>query len=245
MSVIRKINPFAAKGQTYGTMPADAVDESIEAAKRYSKSRLSFAESRARMWMLVGASGWLAFVVCLLALLMVLPLIGRTVDHWWAPDAAGVFRQLPSFEEAVKKSPDAFNVYFAEKYVCARESWYADQADDLRAIVSWSTGHDDLQDYLKETDPKNPDAPIIAYGTKGQIDCNVVYDDTHLDKASGRYVSSMTFKKRFKMYSPPQVRIENWQVEFTWEKRPEDVPSTARKHNPLGMIVIHYHAQKV
>jgi len=217
-------------------------EQSYRATRSYSEHRVLTAERNARRWMIGGIVGLVAGTAGVLTVPILLPL-KTTVDHWYLADkSTGVVDRLPNFEQAVAEAPEAFRIWFAERYVESRESWLAGDAKRYHDIVEWSSNPTVRMEYEAATSLKNADTPARRLGDKGTIKIEPYGHDI---KCDGTRCEVRVYYRRTESHSGEQElpKPETWWATVQFEVRPARIPAASRADNPLGMIVTYYHSE--
>jgi type IV secretory pathway component VirB8 len=226
------------------SIPPEAIEASQQAVRGYSISRVLNAERAARLGAIYGTCGMLFGIAGWLTVWGEQPL-KRTVDHWaiWDGEHAVPY-VLQDYNDSVKNETTALDQYFAGLYVTYRVRYYYDLVGEDRQFVAWQTGKDEMAEYNHQTDPKNPDAPIIAIAKNGFREVYITGNAVEFSKDTGRYHSVVRYTMREQRYGSPHAAPVHRIADFTWEKRPDAVPEAKRHYSPIGMVVIHFHDDK-
>ena len=218
---------FKAKKKT-------AAEDHVEQAISWETDRLVAAHrSTRRAWLAAGA-GWVMALVAIIAIAGLTPL-KRTEPFVVRVDQATGIVDVVS---ALKDAPDTYDAavtrYFAARYIYAREGYSRRLASNYYRRIGLMSNGPVAQAYFKAFSPQNPDSPLNVYGTRTQVQAEVV-STSFISKK----LLSVRFTKTIKYSNRPAV-VSHWiaTMAFRYVKAP--MRESDRLVNPLGFQVTEY-----
>ena len=216
-------------------MTQEPLKEYFERARRFDQDRLLTAYRSTRMaWSVAAVSAVLAAcsvvaVAALAPLKSVEPFVIR-VDN-----ATGIVDVVSALTSEAGRYDEAVTKFFAARYVRARESYVASEAEDNFKTASLLSTQPEQARFAAIYRGGNPESPQNIYGRSATARITVkAISLINKSVVSVRYLRAVT--------KGEEVRTTHWVATLTFAYVNAPMSTTDRLVNPLGFVVSEYRA---
>jgi type IV secretion system protein VirB8 len=210
-------------------------DKYLSEAKSWETDRLIASEKSKKLaWIIASFAGILS-LASILAVVGLTPLKKTELKIIRVDNSTGIVDVVTEIPNAKTNYSEAINKYFSQLYIRYREGYSRELAEEYYYDVGLLSTSAEQRRYGDYFSPKNPQSPLVVYGSTARIKIRVKSVSFIKDN-----VALVRYVKEIERGASERPAVSHWAATLVFKYSGAPMTEKDRAINPLGFQVSEY-----